>query len=415
MTNFIKNYFPYLLPLLLIFSRSIADITIVLISVSFLYFSYKSLGWEWLKEKWFCFAMVFAIYCLTINSSMSINSLESISYSIFFFRWPIFAMALSYWVLSDLESLKKFLFSTTIILIFLIFDTWWQFIFGKDIFGFEVYLTDPLRLTGPFKDNPHIGAWISKIVALPPLFLILYDKIKTQKHQNYFIYSFFIISTILFLTVFITGERMALLLILASIFIIFIGLIFDGALSIKKVSLLFTCSLLSIIVFSYFFPNVTDRAFFSTIDKIVNWKTSDYGLIWHGAYDVWMQSPFFGVGLHKYKEACDLLIPGTLSLNLSDFSCGMHPHNISLQLLTETGAIGFLLFYLIIFTLAISSLKVYFERKLWLSSALVFNVIFTCFLPIASNTSFFSNKYGALVWLLVGVMLATNRLFKKHN
>ena len=45
--------------------------------------------------------------------------------------------------------------------------------------------------------------------------------------------------------------------------------------------------------------------------------------------------------------------------------------------------------------------------------ALVFNIIFTCFLPIASSTSFFANKYGAIIWLLIGVMLATNSFFQK--
>ena len=413
MATLVKNYFPYILPLLLIFSRSVADISIVLICILFLFFSYKSLGWEWLKEKWFFYALIFVIYCLTINSIMSINSLETIAYSLFFIRWPIFAMALAYWVLNDLSSLKKFLISMSIVLILIIFDTWWQFIFGQDVFGFEIYSNNPIRLTGPFENNPHVGAWVSKLVALPPLFLILYDKIKIQQHQNYFIYSFFAISTLLFLSVFITGERMALLLLLASIFILFVGLIFSGLFSIKKAFVLFSCSLFLIIVFSYFFPNVTERAFFSTIDKIINWKTSDYGLIWHGAYDVWMQSPLIGSGLHMYREACDLMMPGSFSLNLSDGSCGMHPHNISLQLLVETGAVGFLLFYLMVFTLAISSLKVYFKKKLWIPFALVFNIIFISFLPIASSTSFFANKYGAIIWLLVGVMLATNRLFEK--
>ena len=114
MTASIKNYFPYLLPLLLVFSRSLADITIVLISLLFLYHSYKNIGWHWVKEKWFCFALIFTIYCLTINSAMSIEPTETLAYSLFFIRWPIFAMALSYWILNDIKSLKKFLVSMTL-------------------------------------------------------------------------------------------------------------------------------------------------------------------------------------------------------------------------------------------------------------------------------------------------------------
>ena len=410
----LKNYFPYLLPLLLIFSRSIADITIVLISILFLYYSFKKIGWGWLKEKWFLFALFFSAYGITLNSAMSIDAKETFAYSLFFMRWPIFSMALAYWILSDFKSLKKFLISLTLLLLFIIFDTWWQFFFEQDLFGFEKYSEN--RLTGPFKDNPHVGAWLAKLALLPPLLLILYDKYKLQIHQNYLIYSFFIISTIVFLTVFVTGERMALLLIVASILIFFIGLISEKIFSLRKLFFLMLLSITAISIFALIFPETTQRAFFSTIDKIINWKSSDYGLVWQSAYDVWMQSPVFGVGLHKYREACENLgIYGTSYLTAIGPGVCFHPHNISLQLLSETGIFGFIIFYLMVFYLATSSLKKYFKNRLWLPFTLIFNIIFTCFLPIASNTSFFSNKYGAIIWLLIGVMLAVNKHFESKK
>jgi len=407
----LKNYFPYLLPLLLIFSRAIADITIVLISILFFYYSFKKIGWGWLKEKWFFFALFFSAYCLTINSALSIDSAETFAYAFFFLRWPIFSMALAYWILSDLRSFKKFIISLTLLLLFIIFDTWWQFFFEQDLFGFEKFNEN--RLTGPFKDNPEVGTWLAKLVLLPPLLLILYDKYKLQIHQNYLTYAFFIISTIVFLTIFITGERMQLLLILASILIVFFGLISEKIFSLKKISFLLLISISVILIFSTTFPETTQRAFYSTIEKIINWRSSDYALVWQSAYDVWMQSPLFGVGLHKYREACvNLGIYGTSHLNAIGSGVCFHPHNISLQLLSETGIFGFIIFYLMVFYLAISSLKIYFKNSLWLSFALTFNIIFTCFLPIASSTSFFSNKYGAIIWLLIGVMLAVNRHFE---
>ena len=411
MTTSIKNYFPYLLPLLLIFSRSLADITIVLVGILFLYHSYKNIGWEWVREKWFCFALIFTIYCLTINSAMSIEPSETLAYSLFFIRWPIFAMALSYWILNDIQLLKKFFVSLAVVLFFIIFDTWWQFVFDQDIFGFEKHTAN--RLTGPFT-SPHVGMWLAKLAMLPPLFLILYNKYKLKEQENYLIYSFFIISTVLLLSVFITGERMSLLLTLASIFIVFMGFLFAKLFSFKKVTILLLISSIAILFFALSFPDTTQRAFFSSIDKILNWRSSDYGLVWQSAYDVWMQSPVFGVGLHKYREACENLgIYGSSYLNAIGSGVCFHPHNISLQLLSETGLVGFILFYTMVCFLTFSSLKTFYTKKLWLSFALVFNIIFTCFLPISSNTSFFANKYGAIIWLLIGVMLATNKLFSK--
>ena len=408
-----KKFFPYLLPLLLVFSRSLADITIVLISFLFLYHSHKKIGWHWIKEKWFCFALIFTIYCMVINSAMSIEPTETLAYSLFFIRWPIFAMALSYWILNDIQSLKKFLLSMTLVLFFIIFDTWWQFFFDQDIFGFDK-MEKSNRLTGPFENKPYVGAWIAKLILLPPLFLIFYDKQQLLKWKDYLTYLFFIISTLLFLTIFITGERMSLLLTIAGIFIFFIGLIFNKTFSFKILCLFSVLSSFLILNFANYFPNLTDRAIFSTFDKILNWKSSDYGLVWQSAYDVWIQSPLFGAGLHKYREACENLgVYGSSYLNSIGSGVCYHPHNISLELLSETGLIGFILFFTMIYFLAYSSLKLYLNKKLWLSFALVFNIIFTCFLPIAASTSFFSNKYGAIIWLLVGVMLATNNIYQK--
>jgi O-antigen ligase len=299
----------------------------------------------------------------------------------------------------------------TVVLFFIIFDTWWQFIFDQDVFGFEKLPTN--RLTGPFS-SPQVGMWLAKLASLPPLILILYNKYKLKEQENYLTYSFFLISTLLLLSVFITGERMSLLLTLASIFIVFMGFIFAKLFSFKKVIFLFLLSCIAILFFALSYPETTQRAFFSSIEKILNWRSSDYGLVWQSAYNLWMQSPIFGVGLHKYREACENLVTyGSSYLNPIGSGVCFHPHNISLQLLSETGIVGFILFYITICVLTFSSLKTFYIKKLWLSFALVFNIIFTCFLPIASGTSFFANKYAAIIWLLIGVMLATNRLFSK--
>ena len=142
---------------------------------------------------------------------------------------------------------------------------------------------------------------------------------------------------------------MALLLTFASIFILFMGFIFAKLFSFKKVTILFLISCIVILIFANSFPDITQRAFFSLIDKILNWKSSDYGLVWQSAYDVLMQSPIFGVGLHKYREACENL--GTYGPSyLQPIGSGVcfHPHNITLQLLSETGFVGFILFNLIL-------------------------------------------------------------------
>lgn len=402
----LKNIIPFILPFAIPFSRTSADICVVLIAILFLFKSYFENEWNWIKESWFKFALIFFIYCIFINSPLSIDSFTSLQYSIFFIRWPLFALALGYWILNDIKSLKNFLFVSSFVFLFLIFDTWYQYIFGVDIFGLEK--PNSLRLTGPFS-GPHIGMWLTKLMVLPIFIFIIIKRYKSFLKNRFSSLIIFVIFAVFFLTIFITGERMALLMSILSIFTILLGLFFSKNISIlKMIYFLFFISI-SIYLFSIIDPDQTYRAITSTISKITNWTNSDYGIVWKSAFDVWLEYPWFGAGLHKYREACGLLgIYGTFENPIGAGVC-FHPHNISMQLLSETGIVGFILFFAMVIALSIRLLKDSFMKKDWLLYFLILNVLIACFLPIQSNTDFFSNKYSSLVWLLVGVSLGLCR------
>jgi O-antigen ligase len=140
-----------------------------------------------------------------------------------------------------------------------------------------------------------------------------------------------------------------------------------------------------------------------------------YGKIWKNAFDVWQESPWFGAGLHKFREACELLDNSATLDEVTNALVCFHPHNISMQLLSETGIVGFILFFTMAISLSIRLLKDCFIKKDWFLFFLILNVVFACFLPIQSNTDFFSNKYSSLVWLLVGVALALCRYIKNTS
>ena len=173
MLNSVPNNFKYLLPislpLLLIFYRGVADFTVLLIGLIFLYRSYKSNNWQWVKQQWFIFSLIFWLYLLLINTPLSINSSESALYSLAFIRWPLFAMAISMWLLNNNISQKYFLISLAVTLFFITLDVWWQYFFHYDFFGNPKYSFNPERLTGPFRDNPMPGIFLARY-----LFLILY-------------------------------------------------------------------------------------------------------------------------------------------------------------------------------------------------------------------------------------------------
>ena len=93
-----EKYIPYALPFLLVFFRGLADFTVLLVGLMFLFKSYKETNWTWINETWFKFSLLFVIYLSTFNTFLSINPSDSFLYALTFLRWPIFASALYFWI-----------------------------------------------------------------------------------------------------------------------------------------------------------------------------------------------------------------------------------------------------------------------------------------------------------------------------
>jgi len=131
-------------------------------------------------------------------------------------------------------------------------------------------------------------------------------------------------------------------------------------------------------------------------------------LVFNSAYAVWLESPFFGVGIHQYREAC-------IALGFWGTGGGvcMHPHNVSLELLSETGITGFILYYSIIISVAFSIVRNFLHQKNWLLLFLSLTLLFVSFFPLIGGMSLFNNVIGAIIWLFVGWTLAVSN--KKLN
>ena len=401
-----KNVLLISLPLLLIFFRGIADITVLLIGLAFLYRSYTRNDWAWSKQKWFIFSLIYWLYLLLINTTVSTNPSESFLYSLAFIRWPLFAMALSMWLFQDYVSRKKFLIALLFTLSFIVIDTWWQYIFEYDLFGNPGYL-HIRRLTGPFRDNLVPGIFIARY-----LFLLLYlgyfiKYIQTPTKNVFIIFLLLLLGT---LSVYITGERMALIIFISGAIIVSIGIFFQYK-KIRKYILLSLFFIVSFLVIAQqAFPKLNDRMIVDLFYKLSNFSSSDYMLVFKSAYAVWMESPIFGVGFHQYRDVC---------IGLGYWGSGggvcFHPHNISLELLSETGVVGFLLYFITIGAIACSCLKPLLQKKDWLLFSLTFTLLFISFFPLIGGMSLFNNWIGSTIWLLVGWSLVTSRDHKTFS
>ena len=89
-TSEILSWCVCLIPAILIFSNSIADIIVVLASVFFIFLSSKNNNWLWLKEPWFKISVVIYLWLIT-TSFFAYNEELALSRSVSWIRFIIFA------------------------------------------------------------------------------------------------------------------------------------------------------------------------------------------------------------------------------------------------------------------------------------------------------------------------------------
>ena len=173
-----------------------------------------------------------------------------------------------------------------------------------------------------------------------------------------------------FLSVFITGERMSLLLFFSSIPLVLLGFSKDFTRVVINIALLFTILTFLVILIGEFFPQTYERAINSTIYKLSNFKESDYGLVYQSTYQAWLHNIWVGGGLHQLKDLYSLY-----DINLWIDITGakvkiLHAHNHPLSLLAETGLIGLFLYFLIIIQIIGKIFSESYQQDNWLKFTL---------------------------------------------
>lgn len=394
----LEKVLPWLFPALLLFSRALADITVVLTGIFFLYYSYKNKNWCWLKQTWFVLALLFWAYLLLINLPLSVAPGESLKYALTFIRWPLFAAAIAFWLFQSQQRQKQFLLALTVVMLFIVADTVWQYFFHVDWFGIERF--NEVRLTGPFR-NPVPGTLMLRVWFISLFALQLWQVQSVSPRWRVLSYLSTLMLGIVFM--FMTGERMALMLFFAGSVLISLTLfiVYQG----QRVMIVTIVAVLCLIA-SFVFQadtQMSERSVLSIGEKLTDFWTSDYGRVFSAAWQVWQQNPLLGSGIHTYQQVCQQM---DLFAN-SRMQC-THPHNLYLQLGAETGVIGVVLFVTMVFAIYFAALKNLLQRRIWLQAALSFVVLTVSFWPLTGGISVLNNWVGALVWLGVGWVLAVS-------
>jgi len=400
-----KNYYKYtdylliFLPIVIILGSPTINFFLITSSVLFLYLSIKYKFWIWLKIIWVRLFIVFWLY-LILLSMFSIDFQNSFRASFFLIRFLFFALCIKY-LAFNYFSYKKVFNVWFFIVIFVCLDVWIQYFFGKDLFGYEDH---GHRFAGLFGDELVAGAFLWKISA-PIIGLIFYEKVfKNSKKYNYIILTFLIIP----LTILITGERASFLMFLFSALL---SILFLSYL-IKKFKFLISTFL---IVFLLYFSaiSMTDSVknrYTDFLDILKNFNNSSYGILFTSGIEVWKKNKLTGVGLKNFSIVCDMQIS---AIDKPHQPCSTHPHNLYIQIISETGLIGLVLFLSFFVAFFVNLLKTFYRSKKKSDQSFLF-ISCMCFLfsflwPLTTSGSFYSSWNGFFYWVIIGIILNLSR------
>ena len=211
-------------------------------------------------------------------------------------------------------------------------------------------------------------------------------------------------------TILLSGERMASLLIMMGIFIYYL---FKGLKKPKKFLYLILISFVILFVFlnnhnvAKRFKEISHEKFGLTKDLKI--KNSYWGAHFLAAYEIFKDHPIIGVGSKNFRnEVCKKKYENIDSTRASN-RCTTHPHNVVLEILSEQGILGMMIFLMILYNL----LK---GINLFKEICLLSFISFLIFLwPLGTAGSIFTSWNGTFLWMNFAILFFLKRNFKKYE
>jgi O-antigen ligase len=391
----IIDYFLLAIPILYVLGSPFINLCTLVFSLIFLLDSYDKKNWSWIKEKWVIFFLIFWVYNI-INSFFATDNLNSIKSSFFYIRFLFFALCIYYLGFKHL-SLKKVLIFWLIIISFISLDIYVQYFFGYDFFGYKAIHVP--RYSGPFGSELVAGAYLSRLIPLIcPMLLIYFFNFK---FLNKFL--IFGLTLTLFFSVMLTGERASFLFILAFLFL-YVIFIFRN-----KISIIIKFSI-TVILITGILVNVPEvkKRYSDFYNIIQNFSESSYGKLYSSAFQLWKLNKITGVGFKNFRVNCDIEVIDNSNNNHQ--LCSTHPHNLYLEILSETGLIGLIIYGIFLFYLFKQIFRKFKVNKNYLSLFQISPILCMILLvwPILSAGSFYTTWNGSFFWLYLGLVLKFN-------
>ncbi len=427
----------FLIPIALVVGPFLADLFLVIFTIIFLSTIIYYKNYKYISSKFIYLFLIFCSYILAVSLS-SDNVLLSLESSLFYFRFGLFSLGVWYVLDNNPNFFKYFFYILLITFLIVIFDAYIQFFTGTNLFG---YPKDEMRISGLFKTELKLGSYLVRLYVL--FFAVSYF-LSTQNKR--YIYIAFILFVLVDVLVYLTGERTAFLLLFLHFMIIVFLL--SGLRKLRIFTFIF--SIFIIFGLSIYFPESKNRMVDDTFKQLnldnvfihegieeTNENSSkkdrqrntekDEGyvdfwadiksqqnrilafsphheLTYNLALKIFKDNMIFGIGPKMFREVC------TYEKYFIQYGCTSHPHNTYIQLLTETGLIGFLFVFITFIYISIIYTKKFLSnfiniKKIDDNIILFLAPLFITLWPIVPSGNFFNNWLSIIYFLPVGFIL----------
>ena len=390
-----------------------------LIIINFIILKRKDFNYYY--QKWFIASLI--LYLLFMFSSLLSDYREIILIkSITYLRFPLLALCIQY----SIKNKNNFIFILKLLFFLTLFvslDTLVQYIFGVNLFGNNLIdeNINRRRLTGIFGSEEIVGAFLIKFFIIGLIYLNINTKINKLVPVIFYLFFGYIIL--------ITQERMAFLLYALASFLLVLYLLSSK----NYLSFIFSIFLLIVILFvsqkdislksryvDTFINSGTGIELFkldeekNTYELSKNITRSLKDTMWGAHYltalQIFKDNPITGTGVKTFKFECNNTEYDKKVDSRYKFKrCSTHPHNYYLEILSDTGAIGFLYFTIILLTFYFIEIKEFLKKKDTIQG-LLFLTIFVNLWPIASTGSIYSSLNGIFIWFTIGLIFSYKKL-----
>ena len=390
----IDNYFLVLfslLPISIVVGSSISLINILLIDISFLLLIIVNKNFSFLKSLSVKYLLILYLY-LIFNSLIALDKEISLLRNFGFIRMIILFLAFNYFF-NKKFFLKNVLSAWSFILLFVLFDIFFESFTGKNIFGFggDDY---GRRIVSFFKDEPIVGGYVNGLYLIVLGFL--YNEIDF-KHKNLI----FIISILFLLAIILTGERSNTIRAILGLFLFYF--VFKEYGMMKKITFLASTIILLLIL-------IINSEFLKMryIQQIHAYFTSNqiYFSLYKSGFEVFKNNKIFGVGNKNYRiESCSVKETDITKKDI--YMCTTHPHQIYFEILSEHGIVGFILIFYIFYKLIFSKIYQTFRDLNYLSiGSLIYLLLI--FLPLIPSGAFFNDYMLTLFMINLSIFYSSS-------